>query len=111
MPGLMLLQLPTDRLILEELRDGRNLATNIAQDIDRHRKTVNARLSQMEDYNLVKNIGGGLYELTERGGAAILAIDQYSETEDFDQLVEEYVDSVRIRPFEVTEVEPDGESA
>lgn len=101
----MLLQLPTDRLILEELQDGRNLATNIAENIDRHRKTVNARLSQMNDYGLVRNIGGGLYELTERGGAALLAIDYYPEVDDFDGLVEEYMDRVEIHPFELRGVE------
>ena len=102
----MRLQLPTDRLILEELQNGRNLAANISAAIDRHRKTVNSRLSQLEDYDLVQNVGGGLYELTERGGAALQVIDQYPDTDDFDQLVDDQIDSVRISPFRIEKLEP-----
>jgi Mn-dependent DtxR family transcriptional regulator len=73
----MLLQLPTDRLVLEELQEGRNLGANIAEEIDRHRKTVTKRLNQLEDYGLVNNIGRGVYELTERGEIALEYIDEY----------------------------------
>ena len=75
--NVMLLQLPTDQMILEELQDGRNLGANIAEDIDRHRKTVTKRLNQLEDYGLVDNIGRGVYELTLQGEIALEFIDEY----------------------------------
>ncbi|WP_217642031.1 hypothetical protein [Halostagnicola kamekurae] len=80
--SMMLLQLPTDRLILEELQGGRNLGANIADEIDRHKKTVTKRLNQLEDYDLVRNIGRGVYEITSRGEIALDHIDQYDRESD-----------------------------
>jgi len=85
----MLLQLPTDRMILEELQAGRNLGANVAEEIGRHQKTVSGRLSQLDDYDLVHNIGRGVYEITDRGEAALAVINQYHDVEDFEALVEE----------------------
>jgi len=84
----MRLQLPTDRLILRELLDGRNLGANIADEIDRHQKTVTRRLNQLEDYDVVENIGRGVYELTEKGRVVYENIDKYDDVDDFDALVE-----------------------
>lgn len=85
----MLLQLPTDRMILEELRDGRNLGANISDEIDRHRKTVTKRLNQLEDYGLVKNVGRGVYELTPAGEIAVNNIDKYErESDQLEQIIE-----------------------
>jgi Mn-dependent DtxR family transcriptional regulator len=81
-PDMMLLQLPTDQMILEELQDGRNLGANIAVDIERHQKTVTRRLNQLKDYGLVDNIGHGVYELTEAGQIASDNIDQYERDSD-----------------------------
>jgi len=78
----MLLQLPSDRMILEELQEGRNLGANIAEEIDRHQKTVTRRLNQLEDYSLVHNIGRGVYELTEGGEIALEHIDEYDRGSD-----------------------------
>jgi predicted transcriptional regulator len=87
---MMLLQLPTDQLILEELQDGRNLGANIAEEIDRHRKTVTKRLNQLEDYELVENIGRGVYEITLRGEIALEHIDEYDrDTTELEELIEE----------------------
>ncbi|NLV13940.1 MULTISPECIES: hypothetical protein [Haloarcula] len=77
---MMLLQLPTDEMILTELRDGRNLGANIADEIGRHKKTVTKRLNQLEDYGLVNNIGRGVYELTESGRIALDHIDKYDRS-------------------------------
>jgi len=82
----MLLQLPTDELILTELQHGRNLGANIADEIDRHNKTVTKRLIQLEDYGLVENIGRGVYEITPQGEIALKHIDEYDR--DSDQLAE-----------------------
>lgn len=79
---MMLLQLPTDRMILEHLQEGRNLGANIADDIDRHKKTVTKRLNQMEDYGLVTDIGNGVYELTPAGEIALANIDEYDRDND-----------------------------
>ena len=94
----MKLELPTDRLLLQELAKGRNTGANIRADIDRHRSYVNRRLTQLQDYDLVRNIGNGVYELTERGGAALHVINQYDQVEDFDRLVDDVVDRVTIHP-------------
>lgn len=86
----MLLQLPSDRLILEELQHGRNLGANIAEEIDRHQKTVTRRLNQLEDYGLVRNIGRGVYEITDRGEIALEHIDEYDrKSGDFEELIEQ----------------------
>jgi len=84
----MRLQLPTDKMILEELQDGRNLGANIADEIDRHKKTVTRRLRQLEDYGVVNNIGRGVYEITDKGQVVYENIDKYDSDVDFDALVE-----------------------
>ena len=86
----MLLQLPTDRLILKELQRGQNLGANVAENIDRHKKTVTRRATQLEDYGLVENIGNGVYRLTDRGEVALEHIDEYDrdDSDEFRQLVD-----------------------
>jgi len=84
----MLLQMPTDRMILAELRSGRNLGANIADEIDRHQKTVTKRLNQLEDYGLVRNVGRGVYEITDRGTVAFEHIDEYDRDADFEALLD-----------------------
>ena len=86
----MLLQMPTDRMILEELERGQNLGANVAEAIDRHQKTVSSRLAQLEDYALVENIGNGVYRLTDRGEVALEHIDEYDrdDSDAFRQLVD-----------------------
>lgn len=89
----MRLQLPTDRFLLTKLADGRNMAANLAAEIDRHSNYINQRLAHLADYGLVEKIGPaentGLYELTPKGRAALAVIDQYAEVDDFDALVDE----------------------
>lgn len=97
----MKLELPTDRLLLQGLAKGRNTGANIRADIDRHRPYVNRRLTQLQDYELVKNIGNGVYGIIERGGAALLVIDRYGEVGDFDALVVEVVDRVTLHPSQI----------
>jgi DNA-binding HxlR family transcriptional regulator len=98
----MLLQLPSDQMILEELQDGRNLGANIADEIDRHQKTATRRLNQLEDYDLVRNVGRGVYELTPRGAAALELIDE-SERDDFDDLVDERAEQIAIEGPRIVE--------
>lgn len=94
------LQRPTDFLILEYLDEGgRNVATNIAAGIDKSRSHVNVRLPVLHDFGLVDKIGpvenSGLYEITERGRAALKYQDKYDEEDvDFEQLIEEAVDEL-----------------
>ena len=56
-----------DRRILTELQDGRNLPNNLADDLDYSRQYVQNRLQIMNAAELVRNIGGGLYEITDKG--------------------------------------------
>ena len=90
----MLLQLPTDRLILEELRRGQNLGANVAEAIDRHPKTVTRRVTQLEDYRLAENIGRGVYRITDRGEFVLDHIDEYDrdQSNEFREFVAREVD-------------------
>jgi len=62
----------TDFDILEVLADGkRNVATNIAIEIEADRGYVNTRLSYLSEEDLVVRVGpkeqSGLYEITNKG--------------------------------------------
>ena len=90
------LQRPTDFLILEVLAEkGRNVAPNIALEIDKGRSHVNVRLPVLADYGLVQKVGpaesSGLYEITEKGEAVLLLREEYDSSSAFEQLVEQYV--------------------
>lgn len=90
------LQRPTDFLILEVLAEnGRNVAPNIALEIDKSRSHVNVRLPVLADYDLVRKVGpaesSGLYEITERGEAVLALREEYESSSEFEELVEQYV--------------------
>ena len=87
------LQRPTDFLILECLAEsGRNVAVNIAEEIDKSRSHVNVRLPQLADYDLVRKVGpaenSGLYEITELGRLAARHKEEYGEVDDFADYLE-----------------------
>lgn len=84
----------TDFMILGKLREGRNLAANIAVEIDRSRKYVNGQMPYLLDYDLVERVGPvkdtGLYELTERGELAFEHQGKYHDDDvDFDAFLDE----------------------
>lgn len=91
------LKRPTDFLILECLSEGgRNVASNIALEIDKNRDYVNTRLPVLEDYGLIEKIGpserSGLYEITNVGETVLRFKDKYnSDDVDFDELIEEEI--------------------
>ena len=63
---------PTDIELLEALADGkRNVAANLAIELDKDRAYVNTRLPQLEAYELLDRVGpapkSGLYEITPKG--------------------------------------------
>lgn len=92
MPELKLTE--TDFRILGKLREGRNLAANIALEIDRARNYVNQRMPYLLDYGLVEKVGpmenSGLYELTDRGRLAYEHREQYYDDDvDFDDYLDE----------------------
>ena len=86
---------PTDFDILETLDEGRNVAPNVAAELEHDRAYINTRLPQLQDYGLVDKIGpadnSGLYELTDRGRAAITYREQYEyiDTDQFEALADE----------------------
>lgn len=87
----------TDFLILERLQEGRNLAANIALEIDRARNYVNQRMPYLLDYDLVEKVGpmedSGLYELTEKGRLAVEHREKYhDDSVDFDEFLDERLD-------------------
>jgi predicted transcriptional regulator len=71
----------TDFRILTALGNGRNVASNIALEIDADRGYVNTRLRYLDDVALVERVGphdaSGLYELTERGRFAVSQRELY----------------------------------
>ena len=84
----------TDFLILGELREGRNLAANIALEIDRARNYVNQRMPYLLDYGLVEKIGpmddSGLYELTDKGRLAYEHRGKYHDDDvDFEAFLDD----------------------
>ncbi|MDG5821549.1 hypothetical protein [Natronococcus sp. A-GB7] len=104
---LMRLSLPTDRLILETLLEGRNLAANIAESVDRSRNYLNQRMALLHDYGLVAKVGPvegtGLYEITPKGVAALRLIDEYEEGPEFENLVQERAELIEVRPPKVVD--------
>jgi len=85
---------PTDFEILEVLSDGkRNTAVNISYHLDKKRGYINTRLPVLADYGLVTRVGpapnSGLYEITDRGLAAVTNRKQYDTASDFDAVLDE----------------------
>ena len=95
----MKLQRPTDFLILQYLADGgRNVASNVALEIDKSRSHINVRLPILEDYGLVEKIGpaenSGLYEITPKGRIVLSHREKYDTPDlDFDALIEQELDA------------------
>ncbi|MCL9817487.1 winged helix-turn-helix domain-containing protein [Natronocalculus amylovorans] len=52
-----------DDQILDLLRDGRNVPSNLADDLGVSRQYVQQRLQLLEAADYVRNIGRGVYEL------------------------------------------------
>ena len=87
----------TDFDILEVLADGkRNVATNIAIEIEADRGYVNTRLSYLLDEDLVVRVGpkerSGLYEITRKGKLVEENKDKILENE-IDNF-EEHIDQI-----------------
>jgi len=56
---------PADEQIIAVLREGRNLATNIAEETGLSRQYVSNRLGELSEAGHIQNLGHGLYELVE----------------------------------------------
>jgi len=56
---------PADEQICRTLREGRNLATNIADETDLSRQYVSDRLGELAQAGHIENLGSGLYELED----------------------------------------------
>lgn len=106
MRNVVKLQRPTDFLVLEVLDEkGRNVAPNIALEIDKSRSHVNVRLPILEDYGLVKKIGpseqSGLYEITPEGRVALRNRDRYDEEgTDFGEVIRAELDASELNADE-----------
>lgn len=110
----MRLTLPTDRMILEELKNGRNVAVNIAAEIDRSPGFLNRRLPELEGHYLVRSVGPaddtGLYELTSRGEAVLRLVDDYSREREFERRVDDLAETIEVRQCCIVDVDPETES-
>ncbi|MFB6187855.1 MAG: hypothetical protein ABEI86_13450 [Halobacteriaceae archaeon] len=59
---------PVDDLILELLsEEGQYPPKIIAEKIDKHPKYVGERCRTLRDYGLTRNLGRGLYQITDQG--------------------------------------------
>lgn len=91
----MLLTVPTDFEILQELADGkRNNAVNLAAETGHDRAYINTRLSVLADYGLVERVGpapkSGLYVITDRGKLVAAHQEQYEANKnDFDAFIDD----------------------
>lgn len=74
----------TDKAIIGELREGRNIPSNIADSIDSNRHYVQRRIRRLREHGAVENIGNGVYELTETAPArdrdVMKSFGKYAET-------------------------------
>jgi predicted transcriptional regulator len=50
---------------LDALHDGRNVPSNLAEDLDLTRQHIQKRLKRLEEHGYIRNIGRGVYELVE----------------------------------------------
>lgn len=92
---IMHLSEPTDFDILEILTEGRNVPANIAARLDKSQGYISSQLPKLASHDLVERIGpaerAGLYELTDRGKAALALRDQYGDVDDFAALIDEHL--------------------
>jgi len=56
---------PTDQLILDYLKEGRCTPAYISQETDYSRGNIQNRLVRLVEHGYVRQLGGGLYELSE----------------------------------------------
>lgn len=56
---------PTDKAILEKLREGRGSPTYLAQETGYSRQNVTNRLGRLSEHGHVEKLAPGLYELVE----------------------------------------------
>ena len=52
-----------DQVIVEMLREGRNIGANIASESGYSRQYISQRLRRLREHGIVVNIGNGVYEL------------------------------------------------
>ncbi len=88
---------PTDFDILEILTEGRNVPANIAARLEKSQGYISGQLPKLADHDLVRRIGpaerAGLYELTDRGRAALELRAQYADADDFAALIDTHLES------------------
>lgn len=59
---------PVDDVILEFVAEhGQHPPKLIAENIDKHEKYVGNRCRTLRDYGLLRNLGRGLYQITDEG--------------------------------------------
>lgn len=93
---------PTDFEVLEVLSNGRrNVATNIARELDQDRPYINTRLATLSDQGLLRKVGpsdqSGLYEITPTGVAALNNRALYADDDNaFTRTVTEEAEDIHI---------------
>lgn len=76
---------PTDDLILELLEEeGQYPPKIIAEKIDKHPKYVGTRCRELRDHGLLRNLGRGLYQITDDGERYLVGDLDTAELEEGD---------------------------
>lgn len=59
---------PSEKEVMLHIRDnGDNVPYNIAEDVERHNKTVQRKCRELTEQGILRNKGQGVYTLTEKG--------------------------------------------
>lgn len=86
---------PTDFDILEILTEGRNVPGNLAIRLDVEPGYIRTELPKLAKNGLVERIGpaerSGLYEITDRGRAALELREQYDSETDFEAVLDRHL--------------------
>ncbi|MDL0133545.1 hypothetical protein [Halobacterium salinarum] len=80
-----------DEQILSHLASGRNLPQNLADELDYSRQYVQNRLQMLKAADLVENLGGGLYEITDTGREEIAEEDDQKPNPPTRDVVDDYL--------------------
>jgi Mn-dependent DtxR family transcriptional regulator len=67
------------RTLVDLIENGDNIPKNIANNVDRHVGSIRRAVAKLEEKGLIKNKGGGVYTLTERGREATSSLVKFVE--------------------------------
>lgn len=67
------------KTLTDLMKNGDNIPKNIAENVDRHAGSIRRAAANLEERGLIKNKGGGVYTLTEKGEEATCSLVKFVE--------------------------------